>query len=127
MINVMTIIGRVTVTPELKKTTNGKNVVRIPIANDLTKDKTIFVNVVTYNHSAEYLAKYARKGTTIAVTGYLDTWRDSDKVSHTEIVARDVQIVAQPKNDSETVSNAPITENNPVTDYLNNESEELPW
>lgn len=121
MINVITIIGRVTVTPELKKTMTGKSVVRIPIANNLTKEETIFVNVTTYNHSAEYIARYARKGTMIAVTGYLRTWRDSDRVSHTEIVARDVQIVTQPKTDAESVQNDPISE------YLNNESEELPW
>lgn len=127
MINVVTIIGRVTVTPELKKTTTGKSVVKIPIANDLTKDKTIFVNITAYNHSAEYIAKYAKKGTTIAVSGYLEVWRDSDRVYHTEIVARDVQIINQPKSEAGTVLNDPVMENNPVADYLNNESEELPW
>ena len=120
MINALTIIGRITRTPELKKTTTGKSVLKMRIANEVFKGHSIFVGVVTYDHTAEYLSRYAVKGTMIAVNGYLDIWEDADKRPHTEIVANNVQIVSQPKSESESVSNE-------VTEYLNGESEELPW
>lgn len=96
MINNVTIMGRLTADPELKATNNGTSVTSFSIAVDRRftpagSDKaTDFINCVAWRGTAEFIAKYFRKGDMIAVTGEIQTRsytdRDGNKRTAVEVV-----------------------------------------
>lgn len=79
--NVTSFVGRLTHDPELKQTPNGIPVCSFTLAvkRPKVKDTTDFVNYVAWRQSAEYLCKYGKKGSTVAVTGVLTTRNYEDK------------------------------------------------
>lgn len=79
--NSINLVGRLTTDPELKQTQSGKSVCSFTLAvsRPRVKDTTDFINVVTWNQSAEYLANYGRKGNLVAVTGVLTSRKFDDK------------------------------------------------
>ena len=103
--NQVSLIGRITKDLELRKTPSNKSVVAFTLAVDrrvsqeqrdagaVTAD---FISCVVWNQSADYLAKWAGKGTMIALSGHLAT-RNYDtqhgKVYVTEVVANEVKIL----------------------------------
>ncbi len=100
MYNKVIIIGRLTATPELHKTSNEKSVTRATIAvNRRYKDQNgereaDFINIVLWGKSAETLASYASKGSLISLDGELRTRRyEKDGVTHyvTEVLGHGLQ------------------------------------
>ena len=79
--NVISLVGRLTEQPELKQTNGGKSVVSVSIAVDrpFAKDTTDFIPLVVWGQPAEYLSKYGKKGSKVAVSGYLTTRKYEDK------------------------------------------------
>ena len=79
--NLTSFVGRLTADPELKQTPNGVSVCSFTLAvkRPKVKDTTDFINYVAWRQSAEYLSKYGRKGSTVAVTGALTTRAFEDK------------------------------------------------
>ena len=88
--NVVTLVGRMCADPERKTTANG--VVNCPFrlavqrrfANANGERESDFINCKAWRGTAEFVAKYARKGDQIAVSGSLatGTWTDADGVKH---------------------------------------------
>lgn len=78
--------GRMTKTPELRKTTNGKSVCSFTIACDRDvknadgAKETDFFDIVAWNATAEYIAKYGDKGRLVMVAGRVQfrDWKDKD-------------------------------------------------
>lgn len=75
--NIIVISGRLTKEVEKKKSENsGTEWVKFSIAVDkYAKDKektSIFVDCVAFAHTANYIAKYCRKGQLITIQGELD-------------------------------------------------------
>ena len=95
--------GRLTADPELKQTQSGIAVVTFSIAVNrrfATKDsaqQADFFNVTAWRSSAELVAKYFRKGSSICVVGSLQnrTWTDQQgqKRYATDIVADEIMFV----------------------------------
>ena len=116
--NIISLIGRLTDSVELKQTTSGKSVVSTTIAVDrpYTKDVTDFFPVIRWGRQAECLSRYAQKGNKIAVTGTLTTrkWEDKNGSKHTayEVVANIVEI-CESKREEATQSKVLF---NPATD-----------
>ena len=79
--NVTSFVGRLTHDPELKQTPNGVPVCSFTLAvkRPKVKDTTDFINYVAWRQSAEYICKYGKKGSTVAVTGVLTTRNYEDK------------------------------------------------
>ena len=79
--NVTSFVGRLVSEPELKQTPNGIPVCSFTLAVKRPKVKatTDFINFVVWRQSAEFLCKYGRKGSTVAVTGVLTTRNYEDK------------------------------------------------
>lgn len=96
--NSVNYVGRITADPELKQTTTGKSVVTFTLAvkRPHTKDITDFNKYIAWEHNAEYLCRYARKGDTVSVSGYSTnreyTDRDQSKRYVTEYVAEELQV-----------------------------------
>lgn len=103
-------VGRLTADPEPKTTTTGKNIVNFTLAVDKNKgEETNFFDCVAWEKTAEYLSKYAKKGTLLLVSGRLDqqTWeKDGTKKSKIIIIADQTQIlssVSQPKAETDNL------------------------
>lgn len=79
--NSINLLGRLTSDVELKQTTTGKAVCSFTLAVDRpnTKDKTDFINCVAWERTAEFIARYFRKGNRIAVTGILTSRQFQDQ------------------------------------------------
>lgn len=89
--NNVTLMGRLTKDVELRNfTKNGKQstVARYSVAVPrLGTKETDFFNVVAFNKGADFVSKYFKKGSLIAITGHLqmNTWVDNNKVKHTSV------------------------------------------
>lgn len=106
--NRATLGGRLTADVELKTTPNGISVCTFTVAvtrrND--REKTDFINCVAWRNSAEFIAKYFHKGSSICVTGEIQvrSWTDNNnnKRYATELVVNDAYFV-----DSKTDADEP--------------------
>ena len=95
MINNVTMMGRITRMPELKKTPSGISVTNISLAVDRqfssgSEKITDFFECVAWRNNAEFICKYFKKGDMIAVIGELQTreyqGRDGSKKKAIEII-----------------------------------------
>lgn len=101
MLNHITIMGRLTRDPEIRRTNSGIAVTSFCVAvdrdfpNKETGEKeTDFINCVAWRHKGEFVSKYFTKGSIIVVSGrlHIKKWTDRNEVKHydAEIVADDV-------------------------------------
>lgn len=101
--NNISLVGRITVEPELKQTQNGISVTSFSIAVDRpgSQDTTDFIPVVAWRQTAEFVCKYFRKGQRIGLTGKLTSRkyedRDGNKRTAYEVVADRVEFVESKK------------------------------
>ena len=79
--NTVNLIGNICNDIELRQTTSGKSVVQVNLAvkRAYAKDTTDFIPCVIWNQTAEFIAKYGRKGSKIAVTGKITSRNYEDK------------------------------------------------
>ena len=102
--NAVQIVGRLTKEVELRRTQSGKAVATYSLAvkRPRAKDEVDFVNVVTWEKAAEYLAQYSNKGDVVAVNGSLQSrkWEDKNgnKRTEWEVVTDSVELVSSKKN-----------------------------
>lgn len=95
--NNITLMGRLCADPELKQTPNGASVTSFSLAvkRPHTSDTTDFINIVAWRQTAEFVCKYFKKGSMIALTGVLTArkWQDRDGNNRTafEVVADNVE------------------------------------
>jgi single-strand DNA-binding protein len=79
--NSINLIGNLCGDIELRQTNSGKSVTQFNLAvkRPFSRDTTDFIPVVVYDQPAEYLSRYAHKGTKVAVTGKLISRNYEDK------------------------------------------------
>ena len=96
MLNVVNVIGRPCMRPQIRYTQSGLPVTSFRLAVDrnyLTNGEreTDFLNVVAWRGTAEFLSKYFNKGQMVALTGRIEvhpwTDRDGNRRENVEIVA----------------------------------------
>ncbi|MBE6643300.1 MAG: single-stranded DNA-binding protein [Clostridia bacterium] len=98
--------GRLTADPELKTTTSGIVVTSFSIAvtrrfaknaEGQANQQSDFINCVAWRNQAEFITRYFRKGSSICITGSLQTrtWTDqqNNKRYVTEVVVDEVNFV----------------------------------
>lgn len=100
MLNVVTIMGRFTRDPELRKTGSGKSVASFSLAverdrkNESSDRDADFIDCVAWGQTGDFVAKYFQKGSMAVVSGRLQIrgWSDKDgnKRRAAEIVANSV-------------------------------------
>lgn len=108
--NNISLIGRLTADPELKRTQNDKTYVRFSIAVDRPvksgeERQADFINIVAWNQTAEFISKYFTKGQRIALTGSIRTGnytdKDGNKRNTVEIWANNVEFCESKKKTEE--------------------------
>ena len=104
-LNKVILAGRVVADPELKQTQSGANVVTIRIAvnrgfrsrDAAQQNEADFFNVTAWQNTAEFIAKYFRKGSAICVCGRIQnrSWVDQSgqKRYSTDIIAEEANFV----------------------------------
>lgn len=95
-LNTVTLMGRLTASPELRTTETGTPVTSFTLAvnRDYQRDITDFFPCVAWRKTAEFAAKYFGKGSLAAVVGMLQnrrwTDRDGNNRTTTEIVVSNI-------------------------------------
>lgn len=125
--NKVILIGHLTADPELKQTTSGISMCNFSIAvNRKMKvqggQDCDFINIVAWRSSAEFVARYFRKGKPILVCGELQTRNytngQGQKVYITEVVASEVSFVGNnTDNNNEPRVATPTTNSYMPTGY----------
>lgn len=112
MLNCAIVMGRLTSDPELRQTPSSVAVTRFTVAVDRgyvkqgEERKTDFITIVAWRQTAEFVCKYFKKGSMIAVRGAIQTGtyeKDGRKNYTFEIVADYVSFCGS-KNESGTNS-----------------------
>ena len=125
MLNHITIMGRLTRDPELRKLPSGKSATSVSIACDrdfAPKDggerETDFVDIVAFGGTADHIASYYTKGRMIIVSGRLQirNWTDKEgnKRRNAEVVADSVYFGDSKKS---TEGNSTYPAPNPSQSY----------
>lgn len=89
--NKIVIIGRLTRDPELKSTNAGTSVCNFSVAVDRTyRDKegnrpTDFFDISVFGATAEFVSNYFKKGSSIAVSGAMESRKFVDKDGNNRI------------------------------------------
>ncbi len=85
MLNNAVIMGRLVADPELRTTGNGNSVTTFTVAVDRRfvrqgeERQTDFIDIVAWRQTAEFVSRYFRKGSMIAVQGSIQTRMYEDK------------------------------------------------
>lgn len=100
MLNNVSLMGRLTADPELRRTPNGVSVTTFNIAVERTytpqgqEKQADFIDIVAWRNTAEFVCKYFNKGRLIALNGSIQTRLYEDKEGHKrkafEVVADNV-------------------------------------
>lgn len=119
MLNCAIIMGRLTAAPELKTTTTGVSVTSFRVAVDRNfvrqgeERQADFIDVVAWRQTAEFVCRYFRKGSMIAVQGALQSRnyedRNGNKRTAIEIVADNVSFCGDKADSSDKPPAAPQT------------------
>ena len=100
-LNKVILAGRLVADPELKQTAGGTNVVSVRMAvnrrfqsrDTQQQNEADFFNVTAWQNTAEFIAKYFRKGSAICICGRIQnrTWVDQNgqKRYMTDIIAEE--------------------------------------
>lgn len=110
MINCAVIMGRLVADPELRTTTGGISVTSFCVAVDRNYVKpgeerqADFINVVAWRQTADFVTRYFRKGSMIAIQGSIQTRSYEDRTgakrTAVEIVADNVSFCGSKSSDS---------------------------
>lgn len=111
MLNVVTLMGRLTADPELRHTQSNIPVASFTLAVDrgYKKDNdainTDFINIVAWRGTAEFVSKWFTKGQLVAVSGRLQvrSYKDKDGNNRTatEVVADEAFFAESKRNNTE--------------------------
>lgn len=126
--------GRLTADPELKQTPSGVSVCQFSIAinrkyqKDKEQQTADFINCQAWRSTAEFVCKYFRKGSSICVSGSIQTrsWTDqqNNKRYTTEVVVDEAMFVDS-KDESGTTQSTEQPTNNTDTNTFDSANFEV--
>ena len=118
-LNKVILAGRLTADPELKQTPSGVSLVTFSLAVNRRfssrdgqgqQPEADFFRITAWRNTAEFIAKYFRKGSAICICGSIQnrSWTDQQGVKRyaTDIIADEVNFV---DSRNESASSAPYT------------------
>jgi single-strand DNA-binding protein len=126
-INKVVLGGRLTSDVELKQTPSGVSVCSFSIAvnRKYAKDgeqQADFINCQAWRGTAEFISKYFRKGSSICITGAIQTrsWQDQqgNKRYATEVVADEAMFVDSKGEDTPSAQNGSQSKNPMPQGYM---------
>ena len=136
MLNHITIMGRLTKNPELRRTGNGTAVTSFTLAVDRDfknngETETDFIDCVAWKHTAEFVNEFFSKGRMAVVSGRLQnrSWTDKDgnKRKVSEVVADNVYFGDSKKDTGDGFSGGEPAYSQAEFAVLDNENSGLPF
>lgn len=136
--NKIILLGRLTREPEVRTTPTGKTVVVFSLAADRPykgrdgKTEADFINIVTWNKTAELVGTYVHKGERLLVEGRLQIrsyeGKDGQKHYVTEVIADRVEFIEK-RNSSGAQTATPKEDAGPMGSFGSEMSfdEEVPF
>lgn len=135
--NKVILLGRLTADPELRYTT-GNNIpvcrfrlaVERPYQKSGEERQADFFSIVAWRAAAEFVSKYFRKGVRVLVEGSLrnNDYQDSNGIKHYSVEVQVERVYfADSKHTEETQSSEIEKAQQAVNDYLNDDSDDLPF
>ena len=136
-LNHISIMGRLTANPELRRTATGTAVTSFTLAvdRDYSKDgsekETDFIECVAWKGTAEFVSKHFTKGKMAIVAGRLQTrnWDDKDgnKRKTTEVLVQNMYFGEPKKSTSDQLGEAMAASKNLLPDFvvLDGDSDDL--
>ena len=136
MLNHITIMGRLTRDPELRRTGSGVAVASFTIAvdRDFTdkqsgEKKTDFIDCVAWRQTGEFISKYFSKGRMIVVDGRLEIREWTDKEGHKR---RNAEVIVENGYFADSKREGDSGSNNyaqPAQDFamIEGHDSKLPW
>ncbi len=107
--NSVNLLGRITIDPELKSTTNGTSVTSFNLAvngmkNDKGEQRTDFIPITIWNKQAENVCKYVHKGDQLAIGGKIQSNnyedKEGNKRTRIEVLATNVHFLGTKKQET---------------------------
>ena len=139
MLNHITLMGRLTHTPELKHTASGTAYVNCSLAVERDfKDKqsgekvTDFIDILAWSHTAEFICNYFAKGRMMVVSGRIQTDSYTDKNGNkrksVKVVADNIYFGDSKRNGDSTAESRP-SDNAYAADYnaITEDDDKLPF
>lgn len=110
------LMGRLTADPNVNYTQDGKAIARFTLAVDrrIKQDggqSADFITCVSFGKTAEFIEKYAAKGTKFVIDGRIQTGsytnKDGQKVYTTDVVVENIEFAESKASSGNSVQNAP--------------------
>jgi single-strand DNA-binding protein len=116
--NSVILVGRTTKDIELRQSTTGVSLVQFSIAVPKAFSKeSDFFNCIAWRATAEFLAKYVKKGTLVCVNGRLETRsyqaKDGTNKTVVEVVCGSVEALQRPSGSTNSNESEETTEDAP--------------
>lgn len=134
--NKVILIGNLTRDPEMRTTTTGMQVCTFTLAvsrrrpNQQGQREADFINIVTWNKTAELCAKYLHKGRKAGVSGSLQIRsyeKDGQKRYFTEVIAEQVEFLDRVGTDNEGGAAQKFEDDTPSFDDLQPAEDDIPF
>ena len=101
--NKVILSGNLTREPELRQTVSGKSRLAVGIAVKRNNKDADFFNLVAWDKTAEFIAKYFGKGSKIFIEGRLQTnnYDDKNGIRHygVDVIVENVEFAGNKKDD----------------------------
>lgn len=114
MINRVVLVGRLTKSPELRKTQNGTSVCKFTLAVNRRatgqgQPDADFISCVAWNKTADLMLQYLNKGSLIGIEGRLQTGRFTNNNGETiytcDVMVDSLQFLDPKKSDGQSNDN----------------------
>lgn len=120
-LNKVIIGGRLVAEPEVKKTPNDTSLLRFTLAvnrryqpkdNDNGAPTADFISCTAWRQTAEFIAGYFHKGSSLAIVGHIETrtFEDKDRVKHymTDVIVEEAYFVDSKAEKEKAAAAQPI-------------------
>ena len=120
-LNKVIIGGRLVAEPEVKKTPNDTSLLRFTLAvnrryqpkdNDNGAPTADFISCTAWRQTAEFIAGYFHKGSSLAIVGHIETrtFEDKDRVKHymTDVIVEEAYFVDSKAEKEKAATAQPI-------------------
>jgi single-strand DNA-binding protein len=135
MLNNAVIMGRLVADPELRTTGSGISVSSFTVAVDRRFNRqgedrqADFIDIIAWRQTAEFVCKYFRKGSMIAVQGYIQTRMYEDKNGNkrkaVEIVAENAFFCESKQSSGESDYSAPVSNSESPASFMQGSIEDF--
>lgn len=137
MLNKIILCGNLVKEIELRMTTSGKSVIQntIAVRNDFKNKEgnydSTFINIVVWGATAEYLNKYADKGSKVLLEGRISNRsydkQDGSKAYITEVIVEKAEILTYKKEEQAEVPQNYKTDYKETNEEITLDDSSLPF